>query len=127
MTGDEFKAQAAAVVDAHTRGQGIHVLDAATIFTSSSGGAALFLYRYQNIKSASAGTLHVTKSAAGRAQFQTTGFRDAQVTRWLDSPPSPAELAQLAPFAGFFMGVSDTDIAALFVRGVRSSFCKSRR
>jgi hypothetical protein len=128
MTGDEFKAQAAAVVDAHTRGQGIHVMDAAINFRAFSGGANLYFDPHMRMTSDSAGTLYVTKSAAGRAQFQTEKTIDGvfQVTRWMDLPPSLEELAQFSPSTAFFLGGSDADIAALFARIVRFSVSKSR-
>jgi hypothetical protein len=125
MKGEEFKAQAAAVVEAHTRGQGLSVLDAQTEFTSFGGADGLLYFDQHMLASCkTAGTLRTLKSSTGRAQLQTStggpGFGGpSHTTRWLDSPPSPEQNTQFAFHAAFAKPRADKP--ALFVRGVRFS------
>jgi hypothetical protein len=121
MTVEEFKVQAAAVVEAHTRGQGLHVMDAHTELRSSIDAAVLCFDTKKHARSEVAGVLRVYKSSAGRAQCQwenlTTGR--CRITRWLESPPSPEQVTQLS-----VQPVETTPparSATLFVRGVRSA------
>jgi hypothetical protein len=131
MTGAVFQAQAAAVVAAHTRGQGLPVMDAQTDFTSMFGASvALYFDEHMLAHSTTAGTLLRTlKSSAGRAQLQGEtstggpGFGGpSSTTRWLDSPPPPDQITHFAFQAAFAQPPADKP--TLFVRDVRSLRCR---
>jgi hypothetical protein len=126
MTGAEFQAQALAVVEAHTRGQGLPVMDAHTDFIGFAGAAAeLYFDAHTRAQSEAAGMLCVLKSSAGRAQCQwekSTGppFSGPQrITRWLDESLCPQQVAQLS-FQPSAFGPPSADRPTLFVRDVRS-------
>lgn len=126
MTGDEFKAQALAVVGAHTRGQGLCVMDTQMQFCSPCAKAAALSpsaalhFGEKMVWTDALGWLRSVKSSAGRAQFlfEKSLQCGPQITHWLDAPPSPEQVAQFSIQAGF--GQPAAEYPALFVRDVRS-------